>query len=152
VGHQILKPDGPPCPCGRNGCLESLASGLSVAREARVLLRGPGAAMSSLAAIPADAVTARDVAHAAAAGDPLARAVWDAAMEWLGIGISSACNLLNPGRVVLGGGLTRAGDLLFDPVRRVAAYRALDPKLEIVPAALGDDVGILGGASLGLPV
>ncbi|HWQ14643.1 MAG TPA: ROK family protein [Roseiflexaceae bacterium] len=151
VGHQILKPDGPPCPCGRNGCLESLASGLSVAREARARLRTTGAPPSLLAALPVDEVTARAVAAAAAQGDALAQEVWGAAMEWLGIGVSSAANLLNPGRVVLGGGLTRAGALLFGPVRRVAAYRALDPLLEIVPAALGDDVGILGGAALVLP-
>jgi glucokinase len=148
VGHQVLKPDGPPCPCGRNGCLESLASGLSVAREARSLLAAPGAPPSSLAGIPPEALTARDVAEAAAQGDAAARQVWDAAMVWLGIGVASACNLLNPGRVVIGGGLTRAGELLFEPVRRVAAQRALDPALEIVPAALGDDVGILGGAAL----
>ncbi|MFO7170251.1 MAG: ROK family protein [Chloroflexota bacterium] len=148
VGHQVLKPDGPPCPCGRNGCLESLASGLSVAREARARLRAEGASGSSLASLAPEDLTARDVAAAAAQGDRLAREVWEAAMEWLGIGVASACNLINPGRVVIGGGLTRAGDLLFAPVRRVAAARALDPALEIVPAALGDDVGILGGAAL----
>ncbi|MGB9755058.1 ROK family protein [Roseiflexus castenholzii] len=148
AGHQTLKPDGPPCPCGRNGCLEALASGLSIAREARLRLRGPDGAFSVLATIPPDALTAQHVAEAAAAGDALARAVWDEAMGWLGIGIASAANLLNPGRVVLGGGLTRAGALLFDPVRHVVAQRAMDPELSIVPAALGDDVGILGGAAL----
>ena len=63
-------------------------------------------------------------------------------------GIASAANLLNPGRVVLGGGLTRAGALLFDPVRHVVARRVIDPEVSVVPAALGDDVGILGGAAL----
>jgi glucokinase len=150
AGHQILKPDGPPCPCGRNGCLESLASGLSVAREARERLQRPDAATSTLFSL-GDRVTAHDVALAASQGDSLASEVWDAAMEWLGIGVASAANLLNPGRVVLGGGLTRAGELLFGPVRRVVAYRAMDPELEVVPAALGDDVGILGGAALIMP-
>lgn len=137
VGHMVLQPDGPPCPCGRSGCLESLASGLSIAREARSRLPhlGPN-------------VTARDVSQAVAAGDSAARTVWDEAMDWLGIGVASAANLLNPGRVVIGGGLTAAGELLFGPVRRVAAARALDPALEVVPAALGEHVGILGGAAL----
>lgn len=148
AGHQALKPDGPPCPCGRNGCLEALASGLSIAREARLRLRGAEGASSTLSAIPPDALTAQHVAEAAAAGDALARAVWNEAMGWLGVGIASAANLLNPGRVVLGGGLTRAGALLFDPVRHVVARRAMDPELTVVPAALGDDVGILGGAAL----
>jgi glucokinase len=148
VGHQILKPDGPPCPCGRNGCLESLASGLAVAREARARLAAPGRQPSVLDQIALDVVTARDIAAAVVAGDALAQAVWAEAMEWLGIGVASACNLLDPGRVVIGGGLTRAGALLFEPVRRVADYRLMQPEIEIVPAALGDDVGILGGAAL----
>lgn len=148
AGHQVLKPDGPLCPCGRNGCLESLASGLSIARDARIRLRGPEGATSALASIAPDNLTAQHVAHAAAAGDQLALAVWNEAMGWLGIGIASAANLLNPGRVVLGGGLTRAGALLFDPVRHVVARRAMDVELTVVPAALGDNVGILGGAAL----
>ncbi|GAB4108553.1 MAG: ROK family glucokinase [Roseiflexaceae bacterium] len=136
IGHMLLKPDGPPCPCGRNGCLEALASGLSVARAMR---QGRP---------EQPAVTAQQVAEAAAAGDPLARAVWDEAMGWLGVGVASAANLLNPGRVVIGGGLARAGELLFAPVRQTLALRALDPALELAPAALGDAVGIYGGAAV----
>lgn len=138
VGHMVLDPAGPPCPCGRNGCLEALASGLSIARAMRERL-GPDA--------PGE-LSARDVAAAAAAGDPLAHEVWSAAMRWLGIGVASAANLIDPGCVVLGGGLTRAGELLFAPVREVVAQRALDPQLEVLPAALADQVGILGGAAL----
>lgn len=148
AGHQVLKPDGPLCPCGRNGCLESLASGLSIARDARIRLRGPEGATSTLASIAPENLTAQHVARAAAAGDRLALTIWNEAMGWLGVGIASAANLLNPGRVVLGGGLTRAGALLFDPVRHVVARRAMDAELTVVSAALGDDVGILGGAAL----
>jgi glucokinase len=156
IGHMPLVYDGPPCPCGRHGCLESLASGLSIARAARERLRpdmygGPSVA-APLSAIPSEQITARDVALAAAQGDPLACGVWDEAMRWLGLGIAAAANLLNPGRVVIGGGLTRAGPLLFDPLRQIVAARALDPAIEIVPAALGDEVGVLGGAALLIPV
>lgn len=105
-----------------------------------------------MSTISFEALTARDVALAAAQGDPLARGVWDEAMRWLGLGIAAAANLLNPGRVVIGGGLTRAGPLLFDPLRQIVAARALDPAIEIVPAALGDEVGVLGGAALLMPV
>ncbi len=136
IGHMLLKPDGPPCPCGRNGCLEALASGLSIARAMRARCpERPGA-------------TARQVAEAAAAGDPLAQAVWDEAMGWLGAGVASAANLLNPGRVVIGGGLAGAGELLFGPVRRTLALRALDPALELAAAELGGAVGIYGGAAV----
>jgi glucokinase len=147
IGHMPLAPNGPACPCGRHGCLESLASGLSIAREARQQLRDWGRS-SQLQSLPVDQISARDVANAVAQGDELARVIWEEAMGWLGLGIAAAVNLLNPGVVVLGGGLTRAGALLFDPVRRVVAARALDPAVEVVPAALGDDVGILGGAAL----
>jgi glucokinase len=147
IGHMPLVPDGPSCPCGRHGCLEALASGLSIARAARERLRSQSL-MSHLRSLATDQITARDVAAAAAQGDALAGAVWAEAMGWLGLGVAAAVNLLDPGRVVLGGGLTRAGALLFDPVRRVVAARALDPAVEVVPAALGDDVGILGGAAL----
>jgi glucokinase len=147
VGHMPLVPGGPLCACGRQGCLEALASGLSVARIARERLQSESLA-SQLRSLPADQITARDVAAAAARGDDLACAIWEAAMDWLGLGVAAAVNLLDPGRVVLGGGLTRAGALLFDPVRRAVAAHALDTDIEVVPAALGDTVGFLGGAAL----
>jgi glucokinase len=150
IGHMLLDPDGPPCPCGRNGCLESLASGLSIARDARQALRDRPDQVSLLRAHPIEQVDARLVAEAAGQGDALAGDIWDTAMIWIGRGLASAANLLNPGKIVVGGGLTRAGALLFEPVRREAARRALDPELAIVPAELGDDVGILGGVALWL--
>lgn len=137
VGHQTLDPHGPPCDCGRNGCLEALASGRAIARDV---------------AHTGQQRTARDVADAAAAGDAAARAVWERAMGWLGIGIANAANILNPDLVVLGGGLTGAGELLFTPVRQVVAARALDPALRVLPAALGEHVGLLGGAAVAATV
>ncbi|MDZ4721505.1 MAG: ROK family protein [Roseiflexaceae bacterium] len=149
VGHMVLDPNGPPCPCGRNGCLEALASGLSIARDARIALDSDANA-SILRTLPRAELSARHVAEAAAQGDTIAHMVWQRAMAWIGIGLGSAANLLNPGRIVVGGGLTRAGDLFFEPVRRGASQRAMDPELSIVPAQLGNDVGILGGVSLWL--
>lgn len=149
LGHIVLDPHGPPCPCGRNGCLEALASGLSIARDMRTALLNP-THMSMLHDLPLEQLSARDVANAAHAGDALARQVWFAAMRWIGCGIGSAANLLNPGRIVIGGGLTRAAELFFEPVGAEAARRSMDPELVIVPAAFGDDVGILGGVALWL--
>lgn len=146
IGHQVLDPDGPPCDCGRNGCLEALASGRAVARAAQAALAGDRSADSLLRQHAT--ITAQDVTAAAAAGDPLAQAVWGTAMTWLGIGIANAANLLNPARVIIGGGLTNAGPLLFDPVRQTVARRTLDPDLEVVPAALGEHVGLLAGAAV----
>lgn len=142
VGHMILKPDGPACACGGNGCLESLSSGLSIARDAR--LRVP----PTLAHLPEAAITAKAVAEAAAAGDPVAQQIWHDAVGWLGVGISSACNLLNPGMVVIGGGLSEAGEQLFAPLRDIMRYRALAKQVVLARASLGAVVGIMGGAAL----
>lgn len=149
VGHMVLDPHGPPCPCGRNGCLEALASGLSIARDARIALAAD-LNPSMLRALPTAELSARHVAEAAAQGDLLAQAIWERAMAWIGVGLGSAANLLNPGRIVVGGGLTRAGAQFFTPVQTIAAQRAMDPELAIVPALLGDNVGILGGVALWL--
>ncbi len=155
MGHMTLKPDGPLCPCGRKGCLEALASGLSVARSAKEQLKNPipkplptNYDISILTKIPRNQITARDIADAARKGDKLAATVWNDAMRWLGIGIASAANILNPGRVVVGGGLTHAGDILFDPVRRTVKSRVMDQTLEVVSAKLRENVGIVGGAAL----
>jgi glucokinase len=137
VGHLVLDPSGPVCSCGRHGCLEALASGTAIAREAR------------RRSLP-DGSTARDVAQAAAGGDVIAAEIWADAMQWLGLGIVSAANLLDPGCVVLGGGLTDAGAQLFDPVRATVAARALDPELEVVPTELGASVGLVGAAAVAI--
>ena len=149
LGHIVLDPHGPACPCGRNGCLEALASGLSIARDMRAALFTT-MPISMLHDLPSEQLSARDVANAAHAGDALAKQVWLRAMRWIGCGLGSAANLLNPGRIVIGGGLTRAAELFFEPVRAEAARRIMDPELSIVPAAFGDNVGILGGVALWL--
>lgn len=142
VGHMILKPDGPACACGGNGCLESLSSGLSIARDARMSVP------PTLAGLDPAHITAKAVAEAAAAGDSVAQQLWDTAVGWLGIGISSACNLINPGVVVIGGGLSESGEQLFAPLRDIMRYRALSKQVELRKAALGAQVGIMGGAAL----
>jgi glucokinase len=143
IGHMVLQPGGPPCPCGRRGCLEALASGRSIAR--RMAERLASGEPSSLAGRE---ISAKFVAEAAAASDPLAMEVWGDAMRWLGTGIASAANLLNPGCVVVGGGLVRAGNLLVEPVRETVQRLVLDPELRIEPAALGDQAELLGAAAL----
>lgn len=155
MGHMTLKPDGPACPCGRRGCLEAIASGPSIVRALLEQLKHPvpkplpsNYSVSILKDIPRNQLTARDVAEAVKKGDKLATIVWNDAMRWLGIGVASAANILNPGKVVLGGGLTHAGDILFDPVRKVVKLRAMDQKLEVVPAVFRENVGVVGAAAL----
>jgi glucokinase len=115
---------------------------LSIARDARA------AVPASLRDRDPATISARDVVTAAQVGDADALRIWEHAVGWLGIGISSACNLINPGIVVLGGGLTGAGEFLFAPLRDIMAYRVLGKAVQLKSAALGDVVGIIGGAAL----
>lgn len=151
-GHQKIRPDGPPCPCGDHGCLEALASGTSIARIAREGLHdGARSALLDWVSTP-DEVTAEMVARAAREGDEFASRVWFEAMENLGLGVANVVNVLNPRLVILGGGVTKAGEVMvFEPVRKVVrerAMRALADDVEIVPAANGDFVGLMGAVAV----
>jgi glucokinase len=149
VGHMTLIPDGPVCGCGGRGCLEALASGPSIARRAReALAAGRPSRLSE-----AGDFTAADVVRLAREGDALAAEVWDATVGYLGLGVAALVTILAPERVVIGGGVTRAGDFLFEPLRREVRRRVKLVAVEsvpILPAALGPDVGILGAAAVAL--
>jgi glucokinase len=151
IGHMTVLPDGPLCTCGRRGCLEALASGWSVARRAREAIVA-GESNSRLARMDAEEpLTAQAVAAAAVAGDALALRIMNETAEFLALGIGAAVNLLNPTLVVIGGGVSKSGAVLFDPLRSRLRHYALDANcaaVNVVPAALGDDVGLLGGAAL----
>lgn len=149
VGHMVLVPEGPPCGCGRRGCLEALASGKAIAREARAAVEA--GRPTTLSLLPVETLSAEDVARAAWDGDPVARAIFARAAAHLGTGIANLVNLLNPALVIIGGGVARAGELLFGPVRRIVRQEAFDrpgEAVQIVPAALGGDVGVVGAAAV----
>lgn len=147
-GHVTVRGGDRRCLCGRLGCVEAYASGTSIAARARELLARKGA-RSSLAELPD--VTAADVSAAAAAGDPLAGAVWETAVAALGSAVTDLVNALEPNVVVLGGGVTRSGAMLLDPVRDLVAREAMPPAAEaarIVLAGLGDLVGVVGAGTV----
>jgi len=150
VGHMTVLPDGPPCGCGARGCLEAICSGTSIARRAREKLRA--GASSSLSSLGADAVTARAVAEAARNGDPLATEVWEETVHYLAVGVGNLFNVLAPEAVILGGGVSTAGEQLFEPLRRSVRGRVKmlpAEKISVVQAALGGDSGIYGALILG---
>ena len=152
-GHAKIRPDGPKCLCGDRGCLESLASGTSIARIARERLTSDTQTVLRLWVSSPEQITAELVANAAREGDEFAAGMWFEAMENLGIGVANAVNVLNPRLVILGGGVTKAGDLLFEPVRKVVserAMKALAADVEIVPAANGDLVGLMGAIAVAM--
>ncbi len=150
VGHMTIDVNGPKCTCGNTGCLEMLASGTAVARDAiERIRRGEKSALLEVVGGRAERITAKEVFEAARAGDQLAVSVVARATNYLGVGMVNLVNLLNPEIIVVGGGLAKAGDFLLGPVRRIVmerAFRHLAEAVRIVTAALGDDAGILGAA------
>lgn len=152
IGHVVIDLNGPACICGKRGCLEALAAGPAIARRARErLVENPqaGQTLRALVGGEVQAVTARHVSQAAEAGDELSRQVLDEAARALGRGIGSAISLMNPQRVVVGGGVAKSGQRYFEAVRAAARATALpEMTVEIVPAALGDDAPLWGAVAL----
>lgn len=143
LGHIVVEArEGPRCGCGRIGCLEALASGTAIARMAQeAWARGEPIPWPD-----PSAVTAADVAEAAARGDPTAGAIMDRAAFYLGVGIATFWHIFNPTLIILGGGVMKTGDWFLEKIRAYARERAMRPDYvtPIVRAALGDDVGLLG--------
>ncbi|MGC8779986.1 MAG: ROK family protein [Anaerolineae bacterium] len=155
AGHMMIKPDGPKCGCGNRGCLEALAAGPAISRDVIGRLKagkgGKSGKVLKLAGGDLDRVDARVIGEAAAAGDKLAINAFRRAGKYLGLGIVNLLHLFNPRMVVLGGSVTKAGPLLFEPMWETIRARAMPGYLDglaIVPAALGDDVGLLGALAL----
>jgi len=153
IGHMLVRPGGPLCTCGNHGCLEALAAGPAIARRAReALAAGQGGnVLLELARGDRQALTAEQVFRAARAGDPVATAVVSAIAEDLGIAIAMFCSVVDPARVILGGGVAKAGEQLLTPVRqafRRYAFPMLADRVSIVQAAALDEGGLLGAAAL----
>jgi glucokinase len=150
LGHLCVRVGGRPCHCGSRGCVEAYCSGTNVAERAREALAESGIA-SSLRDLDAATIRAEDVVAAARAGDTLASSVWDETIDILGAGIVSAIHACNPRRVILGGGVTKAGSMLFDPIRQIVSehtMRGMVEVVEVVPADLGVLAGVLGGVAI----
>jgi len=138
IGHLIVERDGRPCPCGSRGCWEQYGSGRALVRAAEE---------AGLDVPHGSAVTA-----AAAAGDERARQVLRGIGGWVGLGIAGLVAVLDPEVVVVGGGVSAAGDLLLEPTRdsfrSYLTARERRPEAPIVLAALGPDAGLIGAADL----
>jgi glucokinase len=150
LGHMTIDLNGPRCNCGSIGCLEIMASGTAIARIASERLsQGEASTITGLVDGDLSKVTAKVVVEAAESGDALAGEVMHTAAGNLGVGLANYVHIFNPDIIALGGGVSQAGELLFEPVRQVVAERIMqDYSVSIVPAALGDDSGLLGAAAL----
>jgi len=152
IGHMTVEPGGPVCTCGRHGCLEAVAAGPAVALRARERLMAEpqaGEILRRLVSGDEGAVTAKHVSQAAEVGDELAEQVLEEAAQALGFGLGCAIALMNPERVVVGGGMVKCGESYLEAVRAAARANALQGmRVEIVPAALGDDSPLWGAIAL----
>ena len=150
VGHQIIDPYGPPCGCGSWGCLEAFASGPAITAMAlKAITQGLTTGIAEIVDYDLNKVTPEVVCQAALAGDSIAKDIYERAGFYIGVGVANLITLLSPQMVVIGGGVAQAGDLLFDPIRRTARERVqviLIERVQIVPAQLGTDAGLIGAA------
>jgi glucokinase len=153
IGHMVVDPSGPSCPCGKRGCWERFASGSGLGRLAREAAHaGRLDEVLRLAGGDPEAVRGEDVTTAAAAGDVAARAVLEELGWWLALGLANLANILDPSVFVLGGGLIDAVDLVIEPVRtafdNLVEGRAGRPEVMIRLALLGERAGAVGAALL----
>jgi glucokinase len=147
VGHTVVKQGGVRCRCGVEGCLETIASGLSIARRMKEkLAQGNGNVGENLSEI-----TAETVVEAVRKGDRTACDIWAETVRYLGIGIGNAITLIAPEAVIIGGGVASAGELLLEPLRReIAKNVSMMPieKVKILQASLGSESGVCGALML----
>lgn len=156
IGHMTIQMDGPQCHCRNSGCLEALAGGWAISRDARAAVAADASAgrlLVELAGGQVDEVTARTVVEAFHQGDPLAARLIEHVVDALTAGITGLVNTFNPCRVILGGGVAEGLPELTHWLRpRVdeRALRAATESLEMVAAELHGDAGVVGAAALAM--
>ena len=155
IGHMRVVPEGHLCGCGARGCFEQYASGSALMRHAREAISATPELARNLLALgngTLDGLTGKHITEAAQSGDPVALAAFNTTAHFLGAGIASLCVILDPTRVVIGGGVVEAGEILLAPTResmtRHMPFAGKHPDPDIVPAELGNEAGLVGVADL----
>ncbi len=151
-GHMQVVPDGQPCQCGARGCWEQYASGNALVRYARAQVGLEPSVLTEACGGDPDRLTGPMVTDAAADGDLVARHAFGSVGHWLGVGLANLVAALDPHRIVVGGGVSAAGDRLLDPARAelersvvAAGHRVVPP---VLAARLGPEAGVVGAAEL----
>lgn len=149
LGHLIVQPGGRLCTCGQRGCLEQYASARFTAERAAEAVRSGRPSRLQEALAGRGTIVCEDVVEAVRQGDALACEIWDETCEYLAIACVDVQHAFNPARIVLAGGMIAAGDLLLDRVRQAVkrlTWKLTDDRPDIVPAALGNNAGLVGAA------
>ena len=148
LGHMMVLHQGPECSCGQKGHLEAFASGPSIVRWVKSKLEDD----SALEHFSEVELTAKIISDAAENGDELAIAAYERAGKFIGVAIADLLHIFNTSLIIIGGGVSRAGDLLFNPIRQSVASSIISDvyidNLQILPASLGDDSGLMGALVL----
>ncbi len=152
IGHITIQPDGPTCACGNRGCLEALVGTAAILRRARQMIRThKGGALATFANRKDGPLSPELVSRAARVGDRAAREIWQEVGSYVGLGLSKVITLLNPERIVIGGGVAKAWPWFAPSLLKTIRAHALEVPARacrVVQATLGDRAGIIGGAVL----
>lgn len=150
LGHVCIDLNGPKCGCGSNGCIEAYASGPAIAvMGMKAVTQGFSTRIAELAGNDLNQITPELICQAAIDGDAIARDIYEQAGRFIGTGIASIVTAINPRRVVIGGGVAAAGEVILDPIRRTVQTRVCltDMKhVQVVLAELGNNAGLIGAA------
>lgn len=149
IGHMTLEKDGPRCNCGNYGCAEALASGTAIGRLAKEeITKGVKTSLTTY-----ENVTSYEVFKEAEKGDAVAKAVLDKALNYLGICIANIIASFDPEMVIIGGGVSKGGDIVFKKVQEVVnkrCFKSMAESTKIVPAGLGTNAGLMGAVALAI--
>lgn len=150
IGHiKLSMHDGPLCGCGDRGCLEAFASGPAIVAMAEEYIKGGKS--TKYREMAEDGITPHIVAEAANQGDAVAQKIFAIIGEYIGLGLASVVNVLNPEKIIIGGGVAGAGEILFNPIKETLLKRAMPisgSAVQVVPAQLGNNAGIIGASLL----
>jgi len=151
IGHVVVeRNNGEICGCGARGCLEAYASGPSIVKMAKDYIAG-GKSTKFKEIAAGNEITPYMVYEAAKQGDAVAKQIFNIVGEYLGVALVSVVNLLNPEKIIVGGGVGQAGDLLLNPVREAIQRRCIPTSaaaVEVVMAQLGESAGVVGASLL----
>ncbi|MCI0665341.1 MAG: ROK family protein [Acidobacteria bacterium] len=150
LGHMTVDVNGPRCGCGNRGCVEVFASGPAIAAMGmKAVVQGRTTLIADLCEGDLNRITPELVCDAARAGDAVASEIYEFAGMIIGAGVANIVIAVNPRRVVIGGGVAAAGDLIFEPIRRSLREHLFltdVEQVEVVPAQLGNNAGLIGAA------
>ena len=150
LGHTMIDPDGPQCGCGNHGCLEAYASGPAIAAMGiKAVKQGRTTLIGEMVDYDLNKITPQVIAEAANNGDLIAKEIYAHIGELIGIVVVNISLAIGPERVIIGGGVASAGELLLEPIRRTIQERIFvmpKEKIKVMQAELGDQAGILGSA------